>query len=89
MSPANLENPFGPSCCEGTTGACEEAHIAPRSAEPCGCDLGIGWVCANHKFKLAALELVKSWRERSVEFQNDELASTIFSECADALEEVL
>lgn len=86
MSPANLENPFGPSCCDGGEQCSPVEH---ESAQTCGCDLGIGWVCANHKFKLAALELVKSWRERSVEFQNDELASTIFSECADALEEVL
>lgn len=34
MSPANLNDPFGPSCCDG--GACSTAE----SAQPCGCDMG-------------------------------------------------
>jgi len=37
------EEVFNPSCCEG--GATSEKE----SAQPCGCDLGAGWVCSAHQ----------------------------------------
>lgn len=89
MSPANLKDPFGPSCCEGTSGACEEALKEPQSALSCGCDPGINWLCYNHKFKSAALELVNYFRERAEDYKTDELASTIYTDAADRLEELL
>lgn len=42
--PADLKNPFGPSCCDGGAGA--DCH---ESARPCGCDPGAQHVCAQHK----------------------------------------
>lgn len=41
--PANLNEPFSPSCCDGgETGN-------DRSARPCGCDPGANWVCQRHQ----------------------------------------
>lgn len=57
MSPANLKDPFGPSCCDG--GACADA---PASAQPCGCDDAAGWTCANHKVIRAAEQLIRGWK---------------------------
>jgi len=45
LTPANLKNPFGESCCDG--GICD---INDRSARPCGCDPGANWVCERHKY---------------------------------------
>jgi hypothetical protein len=41
---ANLKEPFDPSCCDG--GA---ASANAKSALPCGCDEGAGWVCKQHQ----------------------------------------
>lgn len=54
--PADLTNPFGPSCCAG-------ADCNALSAQPCGCDPGIRHLCAEHKFKEVMLELIDRWRE--------------------------
>ena len=43
--PANLNNPFGESCCDG--GSCNEK----LSAQPCGCDPGAKWVCERHQLE--------------------------------------
>lgn len=46
--PADLTNPFGPSCCDG--GACSN----DMSAQSCGCDPGlkpIPWLCQRHKIE--------------------------------------
>jgi hypothetical protein len=48
--PADLQNPFGPSCCDGG-----ECRTNDNSARPCGCDPGAKWVCTNHRI---AWELV-------------------------------
>lgn len=40
---ANLNDPFGPSCCEGSTGS------NAQSAQPCGCDAGADHLCRRHK----------------------------------------
>ena len=40
---ADLENPFGESCCDG--GGSSDCH---QSAKMCGCDPSAGWVCARH-----------------------------------------
>lgn len=42
--PADLSNPFGPSCCEG--GACNSNDM---SAQSCGCDKGANWICERHR----------------------------------------
>jgi len=42
--PANLNNPFGESCCDG--GECNTSH---ESAQPCGCDKGANHLCDTHK----------------------------------------
>ena len=54
--PADLKNPFGPSCCDG--GACNTRE----SAQPCGCDLGINHLCDRHAFKQKAMDLINKWR---------------------------
>lgn len=57
MTPANLKDPFGPSCCDG--GACSEV---PLSAQPCGCDPAAGWTCNNHKLLRACEDLIGKWK---------------------------
>lgn len=52
MSPANLTNPFGESCCDG--GATSNA----KSCQPCGCDEGANWMCQRHTIE-TALKAVK------------------------------
>lgn len=52
--PANLNNPFGPSCCDG--GACNE----PQSAQPCGCDAGAKWVCERHQLEAVLKASIKA-----------------------------
>lgn len=44
--PADLTNPFGPSCCEA--GECD---IDDTSTQPCGCDNGANYMCEEHKLK--------------------------------------
>lgn len=56
MSPADLTKPFNDSCCDG--GACADSA---RSAQPCGCDAGAGWVCRSHReasFTAAELDYI-------------------------------
>ncbi len=46
--PADLTNPFGPTCCDGGQACYTETH----SAQPCGCDEGAGYLspsCWIHK----------------------------------------
>lgn len=57
MSPANLKDPFGPSCCDG--GACAEEI---SSAQPCGCDPNAKWVCSQHKTAYALSDLICKWK---------------------------
>ncbi len=40
--PANLEEPFAESCCDGFV------ECPQTSAQPCGCDAGAGWLCKQH-----------------------------------------
>jgi hypothetical protein len=86
MSPANLKDPFGPSCCDGGEQCSPTEH---ESAQTCGCDPGINWFCANHKFKAAATEVVKYMLQRAEDYSNDELASTIYTDCAERLQAIL
>lgn len=51
--PADLHNPFGESCCDG--GACSENKH--ESAQPCGCDKGANWICAEHRRSEHVIEL--------------------------------
>ena len=40
--PADLKNPFDPSCCEGGAGN------TTQSCQPCGCDKGANHMCQQH-----------------------------------------
>ena len=46
--PADLKNPFGESCCDGS--ACSTTRESARS---CGCDPGANWVCHRHQAEAA------------------------------------
>ena len=46
--PANLNNPFGESCCDG--GACDDSPKR-ESAQPCGCDKGANHMCDRHQIE--------------------------------------
>lgn len=52
--PADLKNPFDPSCCDG--GQCSTG----QSARSCGCDPGAGWVCQWHK-DMGSPSLTSPW----------------------------
>ena len=77
--PADLTNPFGPSCCDG--GECSIA----LSTQPCGCDPGINWLCSQHAFKEKALTLITKWRQSDVDTAYD----AALSAAADELEAIL
>lgn len=64
-------------------------HNNLKSAETCGCDPGIGWYCAQHKFKEQVAELITYFRNKAAEYADDDLASAIYTDCADKLEEKL
>lgn len=49
--PANLKEPFNPSCCDGGFTSNQ------NSCQPCGCDAGADHRCEQHKFKLSNAEL--------------------------------
>lgn len=86
MSPANLSNPFGESCCDG--GSCADSH---ESARPCGCDYGANHLCAHHLFKEKALQLVRKWRFDASAFKSAgffEVANQLI-EAAQQLEDIL
>jgi len=44
--PADLTNPFNPSCCDGG-----ECSTSKESAQPCGCDMGapVPHFCSQHE----------------------------------------
>lgn len=44
--PADLNKPFGESCCDGG-----ECSVNDMSAQSCGCDKGANWVCVYHKMQ--------------------------------------
>lgn len=77
--PADLTKPFAESCCDGG-----ECSITQHSAQPCGCDPGARYFCANHTFKAEATRLVALWRTYGrVSSHNG------FEQCADDLEAIL
>lgn len=87
---ADLENPFDPSCCDGgETSSCRE------SAQPCGCDASVPWVCQQHLFKakLAELKRLISLRVTEWDYRARVLAATSepndFFICARELEQLL
>lgn len=45
MTPADLTDPFGESCCDG--GDCSQPH---QSAKVCGCDPSANWKCFRHRY---------------------------------------
>lgn len=55
--PANLSDPFGPSCCDGG------GMNTHASTQPCGCDPGLPWFCAQHRLHNAISALVQEWKE--------------------------
>lgn len=64
--PANLNNPFGESCCDG--GICDATAM---SAQPCGCDPGCKpkpHVCQRHELEA----VIKQYDEDYKRKLNDE-----------------
>ena len=61
------------------------------SAQPCGCDIGAGWLCAQHKFKEHALALVARWRDEASKELSDHRIETsaVQTRCACELEQIL
>jgi hypothetical protein len=87
--PADLSNPFGPSCCDGG-----ECNIA-QSAQVCGCDYGAEHLCARHTFKAPLFALIQSWRRsakaalKSAEHKAEEIEAETLNRCALELEALL
>lgn len=86
--PADLSNPFGESCCDGggTSGR--------ESARPCGCDYGMcpAHLCAQHKFKEAAMLLITEWRKKeksSREYVDTDDSCWVWQQCSKELESIL
>lgn len=78
--PADLTKPFAESCCDG--GACSSAK---ESAQSCGCDPGINWVCRDHQYKRSAYQLILEWR-RLCEHAEDGGMKAAYALCAAQLE---
>jgi hypothetical protein len=85
--PADLTNPFGPSCCDGgeSTSTCTNIH---QSAQPCGCDPGMNWFCANHKLSGQLRDLIIQYRLYAEETE-DTSAAMVFNTVAQDLENLL
>lgn len=64
--PANLNNPFGESCCDG--GECSTSH---ESAQSCGCDKGANWVCQRHQLEAQLDEYRKAFFTAAMEEKNE------------------
>jgi len=89
VTPADLTNPFGPSCCEAG-GECGK-----ESARPCGCDPGASHFCADHSWKWKLINLAEAWRDRASLIARDgpdaidtQLILTL-QDCASDLEEAV
>lgn len=75
--PADLNNPFGESCCDG--GGCAVTH---ESARPCGCDYGANHLCEQHSLTQIKSEvhwLLKRINTQSIDISELEIACEIMS----------
>lgn len=66
--PADLKDPFGPSCCDGGSGS--DSH---QSAQHCGCDMGCKpkpWYCRQHAWLEQVREEIREELERQLKIKN-------------------
>lgn len=65
--PADLSNPFGPSCCDGG-----ECSTSKESARPCGCDFGTTppHMCERHQ--IAAIKSQLKWFLDETEYDSEQ-----------------
>lgn len=85
MTPADLTRPFAESCCDG--GECNA-----ESAQPCGCDPGLDWLCARHAWQRDIRELIFNWKAEANDasaYDVPDTVSLVFLKCADELEALL